>query len=110
MRKADGAKSGIAYGLRDLFYELKSPDTRNQETVKTCYSYPAAHLINQGRGIPGHFVSTPSHVLVRPAQDEAVEVGGRNLVRLDIQQLKRYTGRRGRLDKAGDIRGPIESQ
>jgi len=41
-------KSGVSYALRDLFYELKSPAIRSQDTVKTCYSCPAAHLINQG--------------------------------------------------------------
>jgi glycosidase len=41
-------KSGVSYGLRDLFYDLKSPDIRNKDTVKVRYSYTAAHLINDG--------------------------------------------------------------
>jgi len=41
-------KSGLAYGFRDVFYDLKSPEIRSQDTVKACYNYKAAHLINQG--------------------------------------------------------------
>jgi len=41
-------KAGSAYELHDLFYDLKSPETKRQSTVAPTYHYPAAHLITQG--------------------------------------------------------------
>jgi len=41
-------KADSAYELQDLFYEMKSPETRRQSTVVPTYHYPASHLITQG--------------------------------------------------------------
>jgi glycosidase len=41
-------KSGMAYELYDLFYDLKSPAIKSQNTVHPSYKYKASHLINQG--------------------------------------------------------------
>jgi glycosidase len=41
-------KSGVAYELHDLFYDLKSPEIKSHPTVHPSYKYKAAQLINQG--------------------------------------------------------------
>jgi len=41
-------KSGVAYELQDLFYDLKSPEIKRLSTVHPTYKCKAAHLINHG--------------------------------------------------------------
>jgi hypothetical protein len=41
-------KAGISYELRDLFYDLKSPEVKRRDTVIPTYHYAASHLITQG--------------------------------------------------------------
>jgi hypothetical protein len=41
-------KAGTSYELRDLFYDLKSPEVKRRETVIPTYRYTASHLITQG--------------------------------------------------------------
>jgi hypothetical protein len=41
-------KSGTLYELRDMFYDLKSPEVRRQNTVSRTYQVSASQLITQG--------------------------------------------------------------